>query len=59
MGSPLTRSETKALARDLQALLERLQEGDLEASTGMFIRIEGAVKAIQVVLAEAEPSDLI
>jgi hypothetical protein len=59
MASPLTRSQTAALAKDLQALLHQLDEGDLEASTGMMLRIEGAVKALQIVLGEANRSDLV
>ena len=59
MAKPLTRSQTVALAKDLQALLDRLKDRDLEASTGMLPRIEGAVKALQIVLGEADPSELV
>jgi hypothetical protein len=59
MAKPLTKSQTEALAKDLQALLNRLKDGDLEASTGMMLRIEGAVKALQIVLGEADPSELV
>src|ERR1039458_1436534 len=58
MASPLTRSQTAALAKDLQALLDRVKPGDLEASAGMMLRIEGAVKALQIVLGEAEVKEL-
>ena len=58
MASPLTRSQTAALAKDLQALLDRVKPGDLEASTGMMLRIEGAVKALQIVLGEGEVEEL-
>ncbi len=59
MAKPLTRSQTAALARDLQTLLDRLRDQDLEGSTGMMLRIEGAVKALQIVLGEADPSELV
>jgi hypothetical protein len=59
MAKPLTRSQTVALAKDLQVLLDRLKDHDLEASTGMLLRIEGAVKALQIVLGEADPSELV
>ena len=57
--SPLTRNETKALVRDLQELLERLRASDFDASAGMLLRIEGAVKALQIVLGDADRSDLV
>jgi hypothetical protein len=44
---------------DLQELLDRLLLGDLDASNGMLLRIEGAVKALQIVLGEADRSDLV
>lgn len=59
MAKPLTRSQTAALANDLQVLLDRLKDHDLEASTGMLLRIEGAVKALQIVLGEVDPSELV
>jgi hypothetical protein len=59
MAKPLTRSQTVALAKDLQALLDRLKDHDLETSTGMLLRIEGAVKALQIVLGEADPSEFV
>lgn len=58
MASPLTRSQTAALAKDFQALLDQVKQGDFEASTGMMLRIEGAVKALQIVLGEAEVHEL-
>lgn len=59
MAQPLTREQTKALMEDLQELLDRLLLGDLDASNGMLLRIEGAVKALQIVLGEADRSDLV
>jgi predicted trehalose synthase len=59
MATPLTRSQTAALTRDLQALLERLKDRELEASTGILLRIEGAVKALQIVLGEADLTELV
>lgn len=59
MASPLTRRETKALVKDLEELLERLRSGDLEASAGTLLRLQGAVTALHVVLGEADHSDLV
>jgi hypothetical protein len=59
MSKPLTRSQTEALAKDLQALLDRLNDGDFDASVGMLLRIEGAVKALQIILGEADSTDLV
>ena len=57
MAQPLTREQTKALIEDLQELLNRIRLGDLDSSSGMFLRIEGAVKALEIVLGEADRSD--
>lgn len=59
MPSPLTRMETLKLIEDLQELLDRLRRGDFEASSGMVLRIEGAVKALEIVLGQADASDLV
>lgn len=59
MASPLTRNEIRALIDDLEELLSQLQRGELDASNGMLLRIEGAVKALQIVLGEADRSDLV
>lgn len=59
MASSLTRRETKALVKDLEELLERLRSGDLEASAGTLLRLQGAVMALHVVLGEADHSDLV
>lgn len=59
MAQPLTREQTKALIEDLQGLLDRLQNGDLDASSGMLLRIEGAVEALEIVLGEADDSDYV
>jgi hypothetical protein len=59
MAKPLTRSQTAALAKNLQELLDGSMKGNLEASAGMLLRIEGAVKALQIVLGEADASDLV
>ena len=58
MARPLTRIQTAELANVLQALLDRAQKGDLIASNASLRRIEGAVKALQIVLGEAELSEL-
>jgi hypothetical protein len=52
MAKPLTRSQTAALAKNLQELFDRSMKCDLEASAGMLLRIVGAVKALQIVLAK-------
>jgi len=59
MPSPLTQVETLKLIEDLQELLDRLRRGDFEASSGMVLRIEGAVKALEIVLGQADPSDFV
>ena len=59
MAQPLTKKQTKALTEDLQELLDLLRMSRLDASSGMVLRIEGAVKALQIVLGEAERSDLV
>ena len=59
MPSPLTRMETLKLIEDLQELLDRLRRGDFEASSGMVLRIEGAVKALEIVLGQADASDFV
>jgi hypothetical protein len=59
VASPLTRNETKALIEDLRELLERLRQGEFDASGGMLLRIEGAVNALQIVLGEADRSDFV
>jgi hypothetical protein len=59
VAQPLTREQTKALIEDLQGLLDRLQNGDLDASSGMLLRIEGAVEALEIVLGEADDSDYV
>ena len=59
MARPLTRLETTRLVRELQSLLNLIEIGELDASSGMVHRIEGAIKALQVVLGEAEESDLL
>ena len=59
MAQPLTREQTKVLVKDLQELLDRLRLGELDASNGMLLRIEGAITAIEVVLGEADRSDLV
>jgi hypothetical protein len=58
MGSPLTRNQTADLAKDLQALLDQVKQGDFEVTAGMMLRIEGAVKALQIVLGEANVGEL-
>jgi hypothetical protein len=58
MATPLTRTETATLAEVLQALLDRVEEGDLRSTAGTVQRIEGAIKALEIVLGEAELSEL-
>jgi len=54
VASPLTLDETKALLADLQELLNRLRHGELAASSGMLLRIEGAVKVLQIVVGDTD-----
>ena len=58
MARPLTRKQTAELADVLQALLDRVEEGDLVASIDAIRRIEGAKKALKVVLGESDVSEL-
>ena len=59
MTSPLTAKQTQALIEDLQELLDRLRQGEFEASSGMLLRIEGAVNALRIVVGEGDRSDLV
>ena len=59
MAKPLTRSQTVALVKDLEELLDRSRRGDFEASAGTLLRLEGAVKALKIVLGEADPTELV
>jgi hypothetical protein len=53
----LTREQVDALAGDLRALLRRIEAGDLDATTAMRYRIEGAVAVLDVVQGRAERFD--
>jgi hypothetical protein len=46
----LSISETRRLAEDVAALLDRIRTGDLVASTAMTYRLEGALTAVEAVL---------
>jgi hypothetical protein len=59
MAKPLTKSQTHALVKDLRELLDRSKKGELEASAGTLLRLEGAVKALEIVLGESDPSSLV
>ena len=50
MGKPLSRVEVAALADDLRKMLASIEAGDLDATTAMRHRIEGALAALEVVL---------
>jgi hypothetical protein len=49
MTRPLTRAEVAALSEDLRQMLDRVQGGDLDATTAMRYRIEGALAVIEVI----------
>lgn len=49
MSRPLTRAEVAALAADLRAILERIEAGDLDATTAMRYRLEGAIAVLDVI----------
>ena len=53
MAKPLTRSEIEALAADLKSMLARIEAGELEATTTMRHRIEGALIVLEVVQGHA------
>jgi hypothetical protein len=55
----LNRNEIEKLIEDLQELLDRIRQGEFDSSSGMLLRIEGAVKALEIVLGDADPSDLV
>jgi hypothetical protein len=46
---PLSRSEIAALAEDLRKMLDRIEAGELVASTSTRLRLEGAVAALAVI----------
>ena len=50
MGKSLSRAEVTALADDLRKMLATIESGDLEATTAMRHRIEGALAGLEVVL---------
>jgi hypothetical protein len=47
---PLTRVEIDSLVEELTRLLEEIGSGELEASSAMKHRIEGAIVALRVAL---------
>jgi len=49
----LTAAEITALAADLNAMLDRIEAGDLDASIAMRHRIEGALAVLDVVQGRA------
>ena len=49
----LTKAEIAALSSDLRAMLERIEAGDLDATTAMRHRIEGAIAVLEVVRGRA------
>lgn len=59
MPSPLDRNEIEKLIEDLQELLDRIRQGEFDSSSGMLLRIEGAVKALEVVIGQVDPSDIV
>lgn len=50
MSKALSRAEVAALADDLRKMLATIESGDLDASTAMRHRIEGALAGLEVVL---------
>jgi transcription elongation GreA/GreB family factor len=50
MATTLTRKQITALAAELRTMLDKIEAGDLEATTSMRYRIEGAITALEVVL---------
>ena len=49
MGKPLNRAEVAALADDLRRMLAKIEAGDLDATTAMRHRVEGALAVLEVV----------
>jgi len=58
MSKPLNRSEVTALADDLRRMLALIESGDLDATTAMRHRIEGALAGLEVVLGRSPRSTL-
>jgi ElaB/YqjD/DUF883 family membrane-anchored ribosome-binding protein len=59
VASPLTRNEIRELIDDLEELLKSIGRGELDASNGTLLRIEGAINVLRIVLGEGEGSGLI
>jgi transcription elongation GreA/GreB family factor len=53
MAKSLTRAEVIALASDLRDMLDKIESGELDATTAMRHRIEGAIAVLDVVLGRA------
>lgn len=49
MSKALSRAEVAALADDLKRMLASIEAGDLDATTAMRYRIEGAIAVLEVV----------
>jgi hypothetical protein len=55
---PLTRSEVDALAADLRSMLAKIETGELEATTAMLYRLQGAVGVLEVIAGRAARFEL-
>ncbi len=53
MTRPLTKPEIASLAADLAVMLTQIEAGDLDATTAMRHRIEGAIAVLDVVQGRA------
>ena len=49
MADALTLAQVQALADDLRSLLDKVEAGDLDATTAMRYRLQGAVAVLEVV----------
>lgn len=58
MATALTRKQITALATELRTMLDKIEAGDLDATTAMRHRIEGALTVLDVVLGRAASSTL-
>jgi hypothetical protein len=57
MSRPLSRAEVAALTDDLREMLATIEAGNLDATTAMRYRIEGALAVLEVVQGRAARFD--
>jgi len=58
MATTLTRKQIAALAAEFRTMLDKIEAGDLDATTSMRYRIQGAVAVLDVALGRSTRSSL-